>query len=133
MGAVTTGGNRRAMTRALSVIGALLGLAAPAAAQEPAYSEAYRPQFHFTPAQNWMNDPNGLVYYDGEYHMFYQYNPNGITWGDMSWGHSVSRDLLHWDELPVALTAEKDANGNLTQMFFSGARIGGSICTSLTW
>jgi fructan beta-fructosidase len=87
------------------------------------YAETYRPQFQYTPAKNWMNDPNGLVYYRGEYHLFYQYNPNGDEWGDMSWGHAVSRDLLQWDELPVALTAEKDANGNVTQMFFSGSAV----------
>jgi len=87
------------------------------------YTETYRPQFQYTPAKNWMNDPNGLVYYRGEYHLFYQYNPNGDQWGDMSWGHAVSRDLLHWDELPVALTAEKDANGNVMQMFFSGSAV----------
>ncbi|OBV39843.1 glycoside hydrolase family 32 protein [Janthinobacterium psychrotolerans] len=91
---------------------------------EPAqsgYLETYRPQLSYTAAKNWLNDPNGLVYHDGEYHLFYQYNPNGNTWGDMSWGHAVSTDLLHWNELPVALTAEKDAGGKLTQMFFSGS------------
>lgn len=85
------------------------------------YLETYRPQLSYTAAKNWLNDPNGLVYHDGEYHLFYQYNPNGNTWGDMSWGHAVSTDLLHWNELPVALTAEKDASGKLTQMFFSGS------------
>jgi len=85
------------------------------------YHEAYRPQLSYSPARNWMNDPNGLVYHDGEYHMFYQYNPNGNAWGDMSWGHAVSTDLLHWDELAPALMAEKDAKGALTQMFFSGS------------
>jgi fructan beta-fructosidase len=62
-----------------------------------------RPSYHFAPARNWMNDPNGLVYYDGEYHLFYQYNPHGDRWGHMSWGHAVSRDLVTWNELPVAL------------------------------
>jgi hypothetical protein len=69
------------------------------AAAQAARQEAYRPQFQYTPARNWMNDPNGLVYYRGEYHLFYQYNPNGDQWGDMSWGHAVSPDLLHWTEL----------------------------------
>jgi sucrose-6-phosphate hydrolase SacC (GH32 family) len=87
------------------------------------YLETYRPQLSYTATKNWMNDPNGLVYYDGEYHLFYQYNPNGNTWGDMSWGHAVSTDLLHWNELPVALIAEKDASGKVTQMFFSGSAV----------
>ncbi len=71
-------------------------------AQSP-FREKYRPQFHFTPEKNWINDPNGLVFYGGEYHMFYQYNPYGNKWGHMSWGHAVSKDLVHWKELPVAI------------------------------
>ncbi len=70
------------------------------------YDEQYRPQIHYTPAKNWINDPNGLVYADGVYHMFYQYNPRGNDWGNMSWGHAVSPDLLHWEEQPVALIAD---------------------------
>lgn len=63
-----------------------------------------RPQFHLLPAANWMNDPNGPIYWNGSYHMFYQYNPNGAFWGDMHWAHAISPDLVHWRHLPIALS-----------------------------
>ncbi len=80
--------------------GCLLAVLPPAALAD---GEPFRPQFHFTPERNWMNDPNGLVYYAGEYHLFFQYNPYGIGGAYKSWGHAVSRDLVRWEELPVAI------------------------------
>jgi len=70
---------------------------------EEVYQEKYRPQFHYTPEANWLNDPNGMVYYNGEYHLFYQYYPNAAVWGPMHWGHAISRDLVHWEHMPIAL------------------------------
>ena len=70
---------------------------------ESTYHEMHRPEFHFTPAHNWMNDPNGMVYYEGEYHLFYQHYPDSNVWGPMHWGHAVSKDLIHWENLPIAL------------------------------
>ena len=67
------------------------------------YNEPFRPQFHFSPPTNWMNDPNGLVYNQGYYHLFYQYYPNDIIWGPMHWGHARSTDLLHWENRPIAI------------------------------
>lgn len=82
-----------------------------------AYSEPWRPQYHFTPPQNWINDPNGLLYVNGKYHLFYQYNPFGNRWGHMSWGHAVSADLLHWEHLPLALPEDKGV------MIWSGSAV----------
>jgi fructan beta-fructosidase len=80
-------------------------------------SELYRPQYHFSPQANWMNDPNGPVYCDGEYHLFYQYHPESPVWGLMHWGHAVSCDLIHWQHLPIALYPDEHG------MIFSGSAV----------
>ena len=84
--------------------------------QEP-FEEEYRPQFHYTPETNWMNDPNGMVYRDGTYHLFYQHNPYGTQWGHLSWGHAVSSDMIHWEHKPVALKEENNI------MIWSGSAV----------
>lgn len=75
----------------------------PKISEIASYNERHRPQFHFSPKANWMNDPNGMVYLEGEYHLFYQHYPEKAVWGPMHWGHAISKDLNHWEHLPVAI------------------------------
>jgi len=98
---------------AVALAAATLGLLS----QTASYQEPFRPQFHFSPARNWTNDPNGLVYFEGEYHLFFQFNPFGDKWGHMSWGHAISPDLVHWRELAVALPEENGV------MIFTGSTV----------
>lgn len=79
--------------------------------------EDYRPQIHFSPREKWMNDPNGMFYLDGEYHLFFQHNPNESVWGPMHWGHAVSKDLVHWEERPIALYPDEQGT------IFSGSAV----------
>ena len=115
------------------VTGGTLALAAGPA------TDPTRPQYHFTPPANWMNDPNGMVYYQGEYHLFYQYYPGGyevgdrfgdpLRWGPMHWGHAVSTDLVAWRHLPVALYPDSrpepgpDGEEVVRGMVFSGSAV----------
>jgi fructan beta-fructosidase len=98
----------------LTLAAALAGVSAASAATGPG-DEPYRPAIHFTPEKNWMNDPNGMVFHKGVYHLYYQHNPSGNTWGNMSWGHATSKDLVHWEEQPLAISTDAQ------QDIFSGS------------
>lgn len=109
---------------------ALSGTAAAAFAEEGAdYSEPYRNQLAYSALKGWNNDPNGLLYADGVYHMYYQYNYDAGTgetanvWGNMSWGHATSTDLVHWMEQPVAIPAYQTVDGVYYEMMFSGSAV----------
>ncbi|WP_159604945.1 GH32 C-terminal domain-containing protein [Agromyces humi] len=113
-----------AAAAAVALAAGLLGAAPADAAEPPApdpASEQYRPYLHFSPERNWMNDPNGLVYEDGTWHLFFQHNPYGTRWGNMSWGHATSTDLVHWEEQPLAIPQTFDANGVAIEDIFSGS------------
>jgi len=91
--------------------------------------ESTRPLFHYGPQKNWINDPNGLVFHDGVYHLFYQYNPFANTWGHMSWGHATSKDLIHWTEQPIAIP-EFTEHDTVVTSIFSGTAFIDSFNTS---
>ncbi|WP_426323561.1 PxKF domain-containing protein [Microbacterium sp. E-13] len=112
-----------AIVTATAVLAAcLLSGSAVASASDPQPGdEPYRPLIHFSPEKNWMNDPNGLVFVDGTYHLYFQHNPSGTRWGNMSWGHATSSDLLHWEEQPLAIPQTFDADGRAIEDIFSGS------------
>ncbi|MCY1721232.1 glycoside hydrolase family 32 protein [Prolixibacteraceae bacterium Z1-6] len=95
----------------------------PKKSEKKPFDEIYRPQFHFTPEKNWHNDPNGLVYFEEEYHMFYQYNPKGNEWGYMHWGHTISNDLLHWKHHDIALYPDENSEDKERCTAYSGSAI----------
>lgn len=88
-------------------------------AQQP--TPQWRPTYHFTAPSNWLNDPNGLIYLNGEFHLYYQYNPFENKWGHMSWGHATSKDLVNWKHLPVAIPEK--ITKDTTTMIFSGSAV----------
>lgn len=90
---------------------------------------SYRPLYHFTTDSNWINDPNGLVYLNGQFHLFAQYNPFGDKWGHMSWAHAISNDLFSWEEQPLAIPEIQNADSSVT-MIFSGSAVVDSLNTS---
>jgi fructan beta-fructosidase len=108
----------------LGILIPTLGWAQTSGSSDQPYHEPYRPGFHFSPKEKWMNDPNGLVRFDGVYHLFFQYYPNDIVWGPMHWGHATSKDLVHWRQEPVALYP--DSLGYI----FSGSAVVDSSNTS---
>jgi fructan beta-fructosidase len=96
----------------------VLNTVAPTRKINSLYGEASRPLIHFTSQKNWINDPNGMFFYEGVYHLFYQYNPSDSVWGDIHWGHAISKDLVTWEELAPALYPD---NGGLGMVFSGGA------------
>src|SRR5947209_1313230 len=98
-------------------------IARAAAAGAAPHADHHRPQFHFTAQKGWLNDPNGLVYYDREYHLFFQHNPKGTNWvNELSWGHAVSEDLVHWKQLTDVLPPS-DIGGKGVAGSWSGSAV----------
>ncbi|QHV94952.1 glycoside hydrolase family 32 protein [Spirosoma endbachense] len=91
------------MRKLLIAVAVLASMVHCSYGQADTKSEHYRPQYHFSPKAHWMNDPNGMVYFKGTYHLFFQYYPDGTVWGPMHWGHTTSKDMVHWQEQPIAL------------------------------
>ena len=96
-------------------------ISSAAATEKNLSADPLRPQFHLLPAKNWMNDPNGPIFWRGNYHMFFQYNPNSAVWGDMHWNHAVSDDMIHWKHLPIALAPTPD--GDDSDGCFTGSAV----------
>ena len=113
--------SRATAATAISILPFELSARETATPEGPLANDPMRPQFHLLPAKNWMNDPNGPIYFNGKYHMFFQYNPLAAVWGDMSWNHAVSPDMLHWKHLPVAMTPTPDSPDSYG--VFSGSAI----------
>lgn len=97
--------------------------AADEGTKEQYMQQLWRPNYHFTAAENWINDPNGLVYFKGFYHMFYQHNPLSCEWGPMHWGHAVSKDMVHWRHLPMALYPDEKYDAHEKGGCFSGSAV----------
>jgi sucrose-6-phosphate hydrolase SacC (GH32 family) len=89
----------------------------------PLYDEPYRPQYHFSPPMHFMNDPNGLVYFNGAYQLYYQYNPLQLVAGNQSWGHAVSTDLIHWQNSDPQIAIPEVLTGPLAGQIFTGSAV----------
>ena len=94
-----------------------------AKSEKQPFNESNRPQIHFTPEKNWINDPNGLIFFEGEYHLFYQHNPFGNEWGYMHWGHAIGTDLVHWQHQAIAITPDNDSKDKENCTAWSGSAI----------